>query len=251
MPSYATALEQLVKARGDIFALRHLLCRIGFSSNLHHASRTDDRLLYPRIRPYISIVSSRKHVPDAKAILLSEKLGSGIRGIEKALTAGVREAVGKGVEATVALDHYHRHENCQPRLVDVMITANEAQRSFLELNSKGGFGREQLVHSCVVWAHCDMALFQMPRCTKIKPRLARELRQYSEEAQQKQAITEEGKDSISDMVLWVLVMGGIAAAFTEHRHWFQTRLRRRIKSDARLKSGMWAEFKWHVSKFLW
>ncbi|EXJ69977.1 uncharacterized protein A1O5_07050 [Cladophialophora psammophila CBS 110553] len=228
MPSYAKALEQLVKDRGGIFALRHLAL--------------PDWLLL------------RKHVPDAKAILLSEKLGHGFHGIDKALTAGVCEAVGRGVEATVALDHYHRHENCQPRLVDVMLAANEAQRSFLELNSKEGFGLEQLVHSCCRLGsliYSDMVLFPMPSCTKIKPRLAQELRQFLEESQEMQVIIEEGKDSISDMILWVLVMGGIAAAFTENRQWFQTRLRRRIKSDAKFKSGTWAEFKWHVSKFLW
>ncbi|KIW29255.1 uncharacterized protein PV07_05080 [Cladophialophora immunda] len=258
MPSYAAALEQLVRARGGISALKHLaLPDWLLLADLHHASRTGDRLLYPRIRPYHSIVSSGRHVLDAKATLLSEKLGGGFHSIDDSLTTGVREAVVKGVEATVALDHYHRHENSQPCLVDVMLAANEAHRSFLELDPREGLGLEQLVNNCCRLGsliYSDMVLFPMPSCTKIKPRLARELRQLLEEFQDLKIVTEDFKHPVSDMVLWVLVMGGIAASFTEHRRWFQDRLRtrlRRTKSDASFSSGTWAEFKRHVSKFLW
>jgi hypothetical protein len=93
-------------------------------------------------------VSSGKHVPDTKARDLSEQLGSGFRGLEDVLTFQIREAVRKAIEATVALDHYDRHENNPPFLAHVVLAANEAQRAVLELSVNDGSGTAQLVCSC-------------------------------------------------------------------------------------------------------
>ena len=118
-------------------------------ADLHHASRTGDRLRYPPLRPYHSIVATGRHLPDVKAKSFAEKLGSGIQELENSvLSADVCNAMWNGVEAVVALDHYRRYENNQPRLVDVMLAANEAQRDFLELTPQEGLGLEQLVNNC-------------------------------------------------------------------------------------------------------
>ena len=118
-------------------------------ADLHHASRTGDRLRYPPIRPYRSVIASGRHIPDSKANLLSEKLGSGFNELnDSQVTTEMRGAIRDAVEATVTLDHYHRYENGQPRLVDVMLAANEAQRTLLELRSKDGVGLADFVHSC-------------------------------------------------------------------------------------------------------
>ncbi|OCT45944.1 hypothetical protein CLCR_00372 [Cladophialophora carrionii] len=291
MPSYATALHQLVEARGGIFKLRHLaLADWLLLADLHHASRTGDRLRYPPIRAYYSIVASAKHVLDAKAELLSHKLGLGFRVLDDALfTADLRDAVAKGVEATVALDHYHRYENRPPRLVDVMLAANEAQRTFLNVFPNRGVGLQQLVHEACrlgMLIFSDMVLFPMPSCTRIKPRLAAELRRVFEtlESQGNPEVMHEARCAcssprIADLILWALTLGGIAASFTDDRSWFEGRLRRRLRlrerervregggnsdvdSDAGAEpeieawplpppSSSWPAFKDCVSTFLW
>ncbi|ETI26962.1 hypothetical protein G647_10061 [Cladophialophora carrionii CBS 160.54] len=298
MPSYATALHQLVEARGGIFKLRHLaLADWLLLADLHHASRTGDRLRYPPIRAYYSIVASAKHVLDAKAEVLSQQLGLGFRVLDDTLfTADLRDAVAKGVEATVALDHYHRYENRPPRLVDVMLAANEAQRTFLNVFPDRGVGLQlqlqQLVHEACrlgMLIFSDMVLFPMPSCTRIKPRLAAELRRVFEtfENQGNLEVTHEARCAcssprIAGLILWALTLGGIAASFTDDRSWFERRLRRRwrlrergretereregggnshMDSDAGVEpeieawpsspSSSWPAFKDCVSRFLW
>ena len=68
----------------------------------------------------------------------------------------------------------------------------------------------------------------MPSCKKIKPRLGRELRQFLQDFEETKTGTEDFKDSVSDMILWVLGLGGIAATLTEHRRWFPDHLRTRL-----------------------
>jgi hypothetical protein len=102
-----------------------------------------------------------------------------------------------------------------------------------------------------------MVLYPMPSCTRIKPRLAAEMKHFLEEFK----YTPELKAAIgsssatSDLLLWTLVLGGIAASFTLHRPWFENRLRcmlrfsRRPSQEADRKT--WIDFKARVSKFLW
>ncbi|KIW71938.1 hypothetical protein PV04_00164 [Phialophora macrospora] len=274
MPTYATALHQLVEARGGIFKLRHLaLADWLLLADLHHASRTGDRLRYPPIRPYYSIVASAKHILDAQAEVLSQRLGSGFHDLDDTLfTADLRDAVTKGVEATVALDHYYRYENRQPRLVDVMLAANEAQRTFLDLFPKKGGGLEHFVHECCrlsMLIFSDMVLFPMPSCTRIKPRLADELRHLLETFDDKVKATQDAgithSTPFADMVLWALVLGGIAASFTDHRPWFVRRLRMTLRGqepdkvsvDSNASSASasalesWPSFRDRVTRFLW
>jgi hypothetical protein len=122
----------------------------------------------------------------------------------------------------------------------------------------------------------DMVLFPMPSCTRIKPRLARELRHLFE------AFDDKGKDTqddagvghstpIADLFLWALVLGGIAASFTDHRPWFERQLRMRLggrerererdnlavdsnaesASASASESEPWPSFRDRVSRFLW
>jgi len=172
----------------------------------------------------------------------------------------MRGAIAQGVEATAALDHYNRKENGRPRLVDVMLAANEAQRSFLEIDVKRGFEIGDLVHECcrlTALIFSDMVLFPMPSCTKIKPRLSGELRRVLEDLEEREEVTEEVNRSTSmpDMLLWISILGGIAASFTEDRRWFETQLRTRLAEREKScpENGLktWAEFKSRVAKFLW
>lgn len=80
---------------------------------------------------------------------MSQTLGSGFDDLEKSLISPELDgAIAQGIEATVALDHYQRRENEQPLLVDVTLAANEAQRSFLEIEPRKGSGMDELVHEC-------------------------------------------------------------------------------------------------------
>lgn len=118
-------------------------------ADLYHASRTGDKLRYPPLRAYCSIMANGKYIPDRKAKALLQTLGTGFDDLDESfVSAELCGAIAQGIEATVALDHYHRYENEQPRLVDVMLAANEAQRSFLEIQPKRGSGLGILTYEC-------------------------------------------------------------------------------------------------------
>jgi hypothetical protein len=58
--------------------------------------------------------------------------------------------------------------------------------------------------------------------------------------------------AICDVLLWTIVMGGIAASFTDHRTWFEERLGSRLKGQDKLHlRASWLQFKQRVSRFLW
>jgi hypothetical protein len=102
-----------------------------------------------------------------------------------------------------------------------------------------------------------MVLYPMPSCTRIKPRLAAEMKLFLEDfrytPELKAAIS--GSSALSDFLLWTLVLGGIAASFTPNRQWFENRLRCMLRFGRRPSQGSdrktWIEFKSRVSKFLW
>jgi hypothetical protein len=122
----------------------------------------------------------------------------------------------------------------------------------------------------------DMVLFPMPSCTRIKPRLARELSHLFETFDDKVKDTRDDagvgySTPIADLFLWALVLGGIAASFTDHRPWFERQLRMRLGGRERDNLGVdsnaesasaspspspsesepWPSFKDRVSRFLW
>jgi hypothetical protein len=57
------------------------------------------------------------------------------------------------------------------------------------------------------------------------------------------------------MLIWVTVMGGIAASFTPNRRWFTDRSRSRLTGSARTgvrnHEWTWLDFERLVSRFLW
>jgi hypothetical protein len=114
------------------------------------------------VRPYQSIISNGKHLPDAKAQHLLEYFGSGFREVDHLLTVDARKAIQKGKEATVALDHYHRHGSGYPRLADVVLAANEAQRAFLELRAKSNSDLQQVMCRCIRIAALVSLALRMP-----------------------------------------------------------------------------------------
>jgi hypothetical protein len=149
MPSYHNTLHQLVEARGGIFKLKHLaLPDWLLLSDIHHATRTGDRLRYPRIREYESIIATGQHVRDAKAVLLSIKLGGGFDELGELLTRDLQSTMKQCIEAIVALDHHHRHENAPPKMADILVASNEAQRRLLGLKKFQGNSTKMLLNNC-------------------------------------------------------------------------------------------------------
>jgi hypothetical protein len=104
-----------------------------------------------------------------------------------------------------------------------------------------------------------MVLFPLPSCTRLKSRLAQELKRLLEELEKSEATSEEATGSntslLADMLVWVTVMGGIAASFTPNRRWFADRLRSRLtgsaQAEARNHKWTWLDFERLVSSFLW
>ena len=195
-------------------------------ADIYTASRTRERLWYPQYRPCKSILKSGKHIPDAKALLLSRRLGSGFRDLGDHLPNGpIHEAFSKVVEAMVASDHLHRRQNNPPCLADVLLAANDAQRACLELGNNQDFTDVgPLIQNCCRVAalvcflqipvplqprspgrliaytnnhqrqiYTDMVLFPLPNCTRLKARLAQKLTSLLEKLDQNQPRTAESR----------------------------------------------------------
>jgi hypothetical protein len=164
MPSYHIALHQLVEARGGIFKLKHLALPDWLVlSDIHHATRTSDRLRYPRIREYESILATGKHIRDAKAVLLSIKLGGGFDELGDLLSMDLQSTMKQCIEAIVALDHYHRHENEPPKMADILLASNESQRRLVDLKKHQGHSLKVLLNNCGRMAGLVSISLHLPR----------------------------------------------------------------------------------------
>lgn len=215
-----------------------------------YATRTGSPLRYERLHPYLSIVKSGRHCLDLQAHLFAQKLGGGFF-LHDFIPSRLLAALDVALDATIALDQYHRVYHDLPLLSDIVLEANEAHRRLLEAKEIDIISSQlerRLANCCRLASliYSDMVLYPMPANARVKPRLAEELRRELEDLDWSK-LTIGKVDHFNDLLTWVLTFGCVAASFTCHREWFAENLSKAITH----RLDTWQIFKSKMEIFLW
>ncbi|KIY03684.1 uncharacterized protein Z520_00375 [Fonsecaea multimorphosa CBS 102226] len=245
---HARAAAQLVSLKGglgvvDTYGVRDtlLLSDIYFSSILG----TRPAQIWPT--PVTSLVEAGLHALDASAERLFLLLGTGFDLFK--LDKDLRRVLGLMCDLIVALDHHVRREDHPPELSDIVLQRNAVQNKLLWLkpSTNDELSRENRLNNMTRIAatiFSDMVLFPLSPVTRIKPRLAGELRQCLRFP----ILDIEEYGPPSGFFLWVLTMGGIAASFTRHRGWYIEKMAEYYSGELLCGSETMLE---RMASFLW
>src|ERR1700761_8290392 len=179
------------------------------------------RPAFPWRNPIQSLVVQGKHILDAAAIDLDSKLAAGFAYLRHSPAGQQLVAVLDAYsEITVTLDHVVRGGPTAPELVDLMQIRNYTQHRLLSQlpNPLDLSDPELCVHHAIRLAtliFSDMVIFPLPPTQGVKPRLALMLRQTLEAC-----ILLRCWELHSQVLLWALTLGAIAASYTAQRPWY-------------------------------
>lgn len=196
-----------------------------------------------------SLVASCKHIMDMEALELSRTLGQGFHILlPNGLQKDLRETLESISEITVALDHYQRGGRYAPSLSDIIAARTVTQHRLLSLappSSDIPQPDECIYNATRVAAliYSDMVLFPLPPQAGVKPKLADMLRRALD-----CCTIQSCWGSHPRLLLWTVVVGGIAASSTSHRPWYASRLH---KLSTKLEIYDWELIKKILSSFLW
>ncbi len=117
-----------------------------------------------------------------------------------------------------ALDHHVRGGRCPPEMSDIVLQSNAVQNKLLWMRPSKDDMSGNLDNNVRIVANIfsDMVLFPLDPATRVKPRLSAELRRSLKSP----ILDIEEYGPPSSIFLWILTLGGIAAAFTRHRGWY-------------------------------
>ncbi len=182
---------------------------------------------------------------DHQALQLSDCLGTSFTCIED---YGLREALSMASTVTVALDQYNRKGPDSPSIWDLARARNVTQwllcclkqSSSYELSTHSGLHNACRLATLI---YSDIILFPIPISNTIKVRLAGDLRT----ALDSYKLLRNQDCKCTDLLTWMVVMGGIAAISTIHRHWYVGLLSLRLAAGP----STWDHFKALLSRFLW
>lgn len=144
-------------------------------------------------------------------------------------------------KTTVALDHYHDRGGVAD-LRDIIAARNTIQHQLLSLPTELEHGIYDLCRFAAL-IFSDMVLFPLPPATAVKPRLAVQLRRALGPFS-----VESWRNEHLHILLWAVVMGGIASWDTRNRLWYAFRLH---DLSARLGLVTWESCKYILSTCLW
>lgn len=107
------------------------------------------------------------------------------------------------------------------------------------------------------WAaliYSDMVLFPLPASAGVKPRLASAMREAIERFETVSINDDLIRSTLfspgaSNVLLWALMLGGLASIFTKHNVWYTRTLARHLSMSPRELD--WPAFKDVMSSFLW
>lgn len=246
-PAHSRAIATLIMKKGGLDGIvlpgfRNLLCL----TDVLQSSIQSSRPMLPYIGRAESLVSSGAHIPDEKATERASVLGTGFW-VEAfpAIDENFQAVLSAACELTTALDHLQRQENDPPALFDIAEFRTSVQHRLLSLPPRDSapldipdYTYEACRLSTLIYS--DLNIWPLPKSTAIRSRLAEHLKRVMSE----RAGTEAGAIS-KDLLLWVGMMGAIAARNTEHEHYFLDLLAR----DPRTIS--WDDFRLIMLEFLW
>ncbi|KIX92918.1 uncharacterized protein Z520_11394 [Fonsecaea multimorphosa CBS 102226] len=249
MPSMIQALMELVVSRGGMDALQEyglknvLQLSVGFSTifvesladvdisaDLMVSSRLNMSPSFPWVLPTTSILHGPKYQPDHEAVMMSMVIGTGFRQIDP-IAMDLANALRAAGEVTVALDHYVQRRPNPPIMADIVNAANQTHHRLASLGPRITMDPQKTDY---LWNLCrvagliysDLVLLPLPPTTGVRPRLAGELRLAMEsfevfEAEETAYIVPgTTAEDYTCLVLWALMMGGLAALNTPHKGYF-------------------------------
>lgn len=246
-PAHSRAIATLIMKKGGIDGIvlpgfRNLLCL----TDVLQSSIQSTQPQLPFVGPSEPLVSSGMHIRDAKALDRAAILGTGfwVEGFP-AIDEDFQAVLSAACELTTALDHLQRNENSPPALVDIVEFRTWVQYRLLSLQPRTA---EHLAIQDYTYEACrlatliysDLNIWPLPKSTKIRPRLAERLKDVMAERSGRECT------AISkDFLLWIGMMGAIAARNTKHECYF-------LELLARDPRGLcWPNFRLIMLEFLW
>jgi hypothetical protein len=247
--AHAQAITALVEQKGGLDNItlpgfRRLLSL----TDILQASIKGTQPRLPFVGDTASLVSSGKHVLDHRALEFNTTLGTGF---EQAGIVGISlkmyTAVLAACELTAALDHFQRNVNHPPLFVDMVEYRRYVQYQLLSLapiTSDGPLSNNDYIYEAcriALLIYSDLNIWPLPPSTHARPRLARRLHD---------ALDQNGTAALetvlpADLLLWLAMMGAIAANNTQYETYFVGLLAR----DPRDLS--WDIFHTTMRKYLW
>lgn len=151
------------------------------------------------------------------------------------------------IVVTHAVDNYHQGHHPMPALLDIIRARNAVQHRLLSLISPSFATPVELATftTCRLAAmiYSEMVLFPMPLIAGVKPRLAYMLRKALGSDVQ---IPETS--SMTQLRLWMVIFGAIAAKGTENRLWYIERLSSLMTV---IDSKEYSDFVRTMKRYLW
>jgi hypothetical protein len=162
---------------------------------------------------------------DMEALRLSETLGQGFNFLsQNDLQKDLIKILESMSEITVALDHNQRGGRYTPKFSDIVAAWTATQHRLLSLPPPSSEIPE--LDECIYNAtrvaaliYSDMVLFPLPSASAVKPTLADMLRRALD-----CCTLQSCWGCHPSLMLWTVVLGGIAASSTSYRHWYASRL---------------------------
>ncbi|KAJ9607452.1 hypothetical protein H2200_008525 [Cladophialophora chaetospira] len=247
--AHAQAIGNLVEKKGglDNIALPGFRNLLSLTDVLQSSVKGTQPQL-PFVGEKESLVSSRKHILDRKALEINTILGTGFEQAGMVdISTDMYTALLAACELTAALDHFQRDENHPPALVDIVEYRRYVQYRLLSLGpvtSISPLSDDDYVYEVcriAVLIYSDLNIWPLPSSTKARPRLAKQLRRCLE--RQGTGLSEDTLPQ--DLLLWVAMMGAIAASQTKEAEYFVSLL----AQDPRDLS--WKNFHSVMLQYLW
>lgn len=184
-----------------------------------------------------------------EALSLSQSLGQGFNVLlQDGLQEDLVNVLYSMSELTVALDHNQRGGQHAPRLSDIVSVRTATQHRLLSLTPPSSElpSSDECIYNVTRLAtliYSDMVLFPLPPASTIKPRLAEILRRALD------CCTLQSCWGLHpSLMLWAVVLGGIAASSIPYRYWYTRRL---YSLSTELGLHCWEAAKQTLSSFLW
>jgi hypothetical protein len=232
-----------------VFAVGGATDELAPRCDMYFASKYLQKPVFPWRRPLVSVVEEGTHVPDAVAVEMARKLGSGLQYLRQvAASDELLDALNSICEVTAALDHHVRGGQGAPDLEDLMEIRNSTHHRLLcQLPDPPDLSTAD---SCVLQAvrlasliYDDMVIFPIPAVQGQKRRQASQLRQVIEEILVLQAWKIH-----HEIVVWALVLGAIASTHTTDRDWY---IRQLLRETAFMQCDQEEALERLCSRFLW
>lgn len=186
-------------------------------------------------------------------------MGTGFRPL-LFIDADLARALEGAEDVTIALDLFQRQMARGYNLIDIVNVANETQHKLLSTTiapfaeTTANICLREICH-CAALIYNDMVVFPLPATTGTKPRLSKRLRFAIEnyEVLSSKSTTMAGKGAKtvdhSDLILWALMLGAMAASLTVHTTWYVQKLGQYLSQSPYRHT--WLDFRKLMFTFLW